>query len=53
MQQRLAQARLAPDVLRTTGYDLQEFDFVQGKRVPREFVARNGIKSASMTSRAR
>jgi uncharacterized protein YggE len=45
VQQRLTQARLAPDVLRTTGYDLQqEFDFVQGKRVPREFVARNGIE---------
>jgi uncharacterized protein YggE len=45
VQQRLAQARLAPEVLRTTGYDLQqEFDFVQGKRVPREFVARNGIE---------
>jgi uncharacterized protein YggE len=45
VQQRLTQARLAPDALRTTGYDLQqEFDFVQGKRVPREFVARNGIE---------
>src|SRR5258705_13930375 len=45
VQQRLTQARLAPDAIRTTGYDLQqEFDFVQGKRVPREFVARNGVE---------
>jgi uncharacterized protein len=45
VQQRLMQARLAPDAIRTTGYDLQqEFDFVQGKRVPREFVARNGVE---------
>jgi uncharacterized protein YggE len=45
VQQRLTQARLAPDAVRTTGYDLQqEFDFVQGKRVPREFVARNGVE---------
>jgi uncharacterized protein len=45
VQQRLAQARLPKEALRTTGYDLQqEFDFVQGRRVPREFVARNGIE---------
>jgi len=45
VQQRLAQARLSKDAIRTTGYDLQqEFDFVQGRRVPREFVARNGIE---------
>jgi uncharacterized protein YggE len=45
VQQRLTQARLPQDAIRTTGYDLQqEFDFVQGKRVPREFVARNGIE---------
>jgi uncharacterized protein YggE len=45
VQQRLAQARLPKDAIRTTGYDLQqEFDFVQGRRVPREFVARNGIE---------
>jgi hypothetical protein len=45
VQQRLAQARLPKEALRTAGYDLQqEFDFVQGRRVPREFVARNGIE---------
>ena len=46
VQQRLAQARLANDAIRTTGYNIQqEFDFVQGRRVPREFVARNGIEA--------
>jgi uncharacterized protein len=45
VQQRLAQARLGNDAIRTTGYNIQqEFDFVQGKRVPREFVARNGVE---------
>ena len=45
VQQRLTQARIAKESIRTTGYDLQqEFDFVQGKRVPREFAARNGIE---------
>jgi len=45
VQQRLAQARLGNDAVRTTGYSIQqEFDFVQGKRVPREFVARNGVE---------
>lgn len=45
VQQRLTQARIARDGIRTTGYDLQqEFDFVQGRRVPREFVARNGVE---------
>jgi len=45
VQQRLTQARLAKDAIRTTGYDLQqEVDFVQGRRVPREFVARNGLE---------
>jgi hypothetical protein len=45
VQQRLTQARIAKEAIRTTGYDLQqEFDFVQGRRVPREFVARNGVE---------
>jgi uncharacterized protein YggE len=45
VQQRLTQARIAKESIRTTGYDLQqEFDFVQGKRVPREFAARNGVE---------
>ena len=45
VQQRLGQARLGNDAIRTTGYNIQqEFDFVQGKRIPREFVARNGVE---------
>jgi hypothetical protein len=45
VQQRLAQARLGSDAIRTTGYNIQqEFDLIQGKRVPREFVARNGLE---------
>jgi uncharacterized protein YggE len=33
------------DAVRTLGYDLeQEFDFTQGRRVPREFVARNAVE---------
>jgi len=45
VQQRLTAARVAKDAIRTLGYDLeQEFDFTQGKRVPREFVARNSIE---------
>lgn len=44
VQQRLTQARLPKDAVRTLGYDLQqEFDFVQGRRIPREFVARNSV----------
>ena len=36
---------MAKDAIRTLGYDLeQEFDFTQGRRVPREFVARNAIE---------
>jgi uncharacterized protein len=45
VQQRLEQARVPKDAVRTRGYDLQqEFDFTNGKRVPREFVARNAIE---------
>ena len=45
VQQRLEQARVPKDAVRTQGYDLQqEFDFTGGKRVPREFVARNAIE---------
>ena len=33
------------DALRTEGYTIQqEFDFVNGRRVPREYVARNGLE---------
>ena len=45
VQQRLAQASVPKDAVRTLGYDLeQEFDFPQGRRVPREFVARNAVE---------
>ena len=45
VQQRLAQARVPKEALRTLGYDLQqEFDFTGGRRVPREFVARNAVE---------
>jgi uncharacterized protein len=45
VQQRLAQIGIARDAIRTLGVDLQqEFDFPQGRRVPREFVARNTIE---------
>ena len=45
VQQRLAQARVPKEAIRTTGYNLeQEFDMVQGRRVPREFVARNAVE---------
>ena len=45
VQQRLTQARVPKDAIRTLGYDLeQEFDVMQGRRVPREFVARNTIE---------
>jgi uncharacterized protein YggE len=45
VQQRLDQARVPKDAIRTLGYDLQqEFDFPQGRRVPREFVARNAVE---------
>jgi uncharacterized protein YggE len=45
VRQRLTQAGIAPDAVRTLGIDLQqEFDFPQGRRVPREYVARNTIE---------
>jgi uncharacterized protein len=45
VQQRLTAARVPKDAVRTLGYDLeQEFDFTQGRRVPREFVARNAVE---------
>jgi hypothetical protein len=45
VQQRLTQARVAKEAIRTAGYDLeQEFDNMQGRRVPREFVARNAVE---------
>ena len=45
VQTRLSTARIAKEAIRTLGYSLdQEFDFIQGRRVPREFVARNSIE---------
>src|SRR5258705_8331993 len=45
VQQRLTEARIPRDAIRTLGYDLQqEFDFAGGKRTPRDFVARNAIE---------
>ena len=45
VQQRLTLARVPKDAVRTLGYDLEhEFDFRQGRRVPREFVARNALE---------
>ena len=42
VRDRLAQAGVAGDAIRTLGVDLQqEFDFQQGRRIPREYVARN------------
>jgi uncharacterized protein len=45
VHQRLAGARIPRDAVHTAGYDLQqEFDFVQGRRVPREYLARNTLE---------
>jgi uncharacterized protein YggE len=45
VHQRLTQARVPKEALRTLGYDLeQEFDFPGGRRVLREFVARNAVE---------
>jgi uncharacterized protein len=41
----LRKARVPDDAVRTTGYDIQqEFDFTNGKRVPRGYMARNSIE---------
>ena len=41
----LRAAKIPDEAVRTTGYDLQqEFDFTNGKRVPRGYVARNSIE---------
>jgi uncharacterized protein YggE len=45
VQQKLADAGLPKEAIRTTGYSInQEFDFVNGRRVPREYVAHNGLE---------
>jgi uncharacterized protein YggE len=45
VRQRLAAAQIPSASIRTVAYDLeQEFDYVQGKRIPRDFLARNAIE---------
>jgi uncharacterized protein YggE len=45
VRQRLASLGLAADALRTLGYTIrQEFDFVNGRQVPRDYLARNSIE---------
>ena len=45
VQQRVAKTNLPRDAVRTTGYSIQqEFDFANGRRTPRGYVARNGIE---------
>ncbi len=45
VQEKLRSAGLPADAIRTTGYDVQyEWDFVNGKRVGRGYVARNSIE---------
>jgi len=45
VQQRLVEMGIAKDAVRTTGYNVQqEFDFSNGRRTPRDFVARNGLE---------
>jgi uncharacterized protein YggE len=45
VQQRLTQLGFTGDAVRTTGYSIQqEFDFANGRRTPRGYVARNGLE---------
>lgn len=45
VQAKLSSLGFAGDALRTVGYDLQlEFDYVDGRQVPRGYVARNSIE---------
>ena len=45
VRQRLSQAKLEPDAVRTLGYHLeQEFDVAPNGRIPRDYVARNSIE---------
>lgn len=45
VQKRIADARVPKDAVRTLGYDLEQaFDFVDGRRVPRDFVARHSLE---------
>jgi uncharacterized protein YggE len=45
VQRRVADLGLAKDAVRTLGYNIQqEFDFTNGRRVPRGYVARNAVE---------
>jgi uncharacterized protein YggE len=45
VQKRIADAGIAKDAVRTTGYSVQqEFEYSNGRRIPREYVARNGVE---------
>lgn len=45
VQQKLIEIGFAKETMRTTGYSItQEFDFSNGRRVPRGYVARNGVE---------
>lgn len=45
VQQRLTAAGVTKDAMRTTAYDVQaQFDFVNGKQVPRGYIARHAIE---------
>jgi len=45
VQQRVAKANVPREAVRTTGYSIQqEFDFANGRRTPRGYVARNGVE---------
>jgi uncharacterized protein len=45
VQQRVVEAGIQKEDVRTTGYSIQqEFDFTNGRRVPRDYVARNGAE---------
>lgn len=45
VQQRLTDSGIARDAVRTTGYFIQqEFDYSNGRRTPRDYVARNGVE---------
>jgi uncharacterized protein YggE len=45
VQQRLLSAGVPREAIKTVGFSLhQEFDLVNGRQVPREYVARNGVE---------
>jgi uncharacterized protein YggE len=45
VQQRLAQARLPKDAIRTLGYTLElQYEIVQNARLPRDYAARNAVE---------